>query len=85
MQEVSFVFQKLLKIILILFQDSPIDHPNEAYIKEVICIPQKGDWGGGDKIVIIMPKPIEQKGSSNHICLFRKSFFVFLLRIYNLF
>ncbi|CAF1155658.1 unnamed protein product [Rotaria sordida] len=38
-------------------------NPSNDQIK---CIPQKGDWQGGDEVLIIMPKPI--KGKKYTIC-----------------
>jgi hypothetical protein len=64
---------KLSKIIFfVFFEDSAASHSSDAFIKKVKCIPQKGDWQGGDEVLIIMPYPIKQRGIFNSLFLNHK-------------
>jgi hypothetical protein len=47
-------------------------------INTIKCIPQKGEWQGGDEVLIIMPGPIKRKGLSDSIYIyFSKNFLNF--------
>jgi hypothetical protein len=73
------------KIILLFFKVPPTGKPNGTFINGIKCIPQQGNWVGGDEIVIIMPNPIKRKGLVDYICLFYKIISHIYLRIYDLF
>ena len=64
MDEVSFYFKYSHQNTL-LFQDSFANHSNTTSNRRIKFIPHKGDWQGGDEVVIIMPYPIKQKGLLN--------------------
>jgi len=83
--QVSLHFQKLSKTILFFFQVPPTGKPNGTFINGIKCIPQQGNWGGGDEIVIIMPTPIKKKGLVDNICLFYKIISHIHFSIYDLF
>jgi len=72
LHKVTLHFQKLSKTIFFFFQVSPTGKPNGTSINGIKCIPQQGNWVGGDEIVIIMPNRIKRKGLVDYICLFYK-------------
>ncbi|CAF0725561.1 unnamed protein product [Rotaria sp. Silwood1] len=41
--------------------DSSMNYSNDKSNSAIKCIPQKGDWQGGDEVLIIMSKPIKRK------------------------
>jgi hypothetical protein len=43
---------------------NPSDNTNTCKIK---CIPQKGDWEGGDEVLLVLPNRIKRKGLFNKI------------------
>ena len=47
----------------------------------VKCIPQKGDWAGGDEVVIIMSEPIKRKGFFSIILSLELNNFMFYFHI----
>ncbi|CAF4813233.1 unnamed protein product, partial [Rotaria socialis] len=42
-------------------RNASINIVNDKVKTKLKCVPQKGDWKGGDEVVIIMPKPIKRK------------------------
>ncbi|CAF2241671.1 unnamed protein product [Rotaria magnacalcarata] len=42
-------------------RNTPINIVDDKSKTKLKCVPQKGDWKGGDEVVIIMPKPTKRK------------------------
>jgi hypothetical protein len=59
------ILQIIKKLFFLFFEDSAANHSTVISTELIKCIPQKGDWQGGDEVLIIMPYPIKQKGLFN--------------------
>ena len=58
---ISSSFLSLINIVRIYrLSDSPRNHLQKTIIDGYMCVPQKSLWDGGEKVVIIMSKPIKK-------------------------
>ena len=57
-----FILIILKNYFILIFKDASANYLNGTSTNKIKCVPQKGDWQGGDEVVMIMPTPVKQKG-----------------------